>query len=208
LKELANCLKIQKYINDQSLKMSLDNILRRIPSYASDVSKNLQTVLAPNFAGLSTTSVYFIALSACYALKHEQLLNGFRNEAKMYLDEPYFDTAKLATVMIAQNANFSSFTSQSPDENISKSSIELSLDTLENLEVDRTEFEMAALGLAILNRCTNCANFYATKLQKRGITNESILGVTKIVSVLKATAEVLEITTLRTYEFSARGENL
>lgn len=188
--------------------MSIENILRRIPSYATDLKTNLKTVFSQGFGGLSDNSMFLIALSACYTLKHEQLTNNFRNEAKLYLDEQYFDIAKYIAAIMSQNNTFHFFSSQSNNNAIKISKIDLAIDGMDDINIDRAEFELALIGVSILNRCSNCANYYAQKVIKRGFSEENVLAVAKIVSVLKAISQVLEIENIRNYEFVARGENI
>lgn len=188
--------------------MSIENILRRIPNYASDLRKNLEIVFSSGFGGLSENALYLIALSACYTLKHEQLINNFRNEAKLYLDEQYFDIAKYIAAIMSQNNTFYFFSSQSNHNEIKIAKIDLAIEGMDNINIDRAEFELALIGVSILNRCSNCANYYAHKVMKRGFSEQAVLAVAKIVSVLKATSQVLEMEHIRNYEFVARGENI
>lgn len=188
--------------------MGIEKIIRRIPNYALDLKKNLETVFTSGFGGLSDNSMFLVALSACYTLKHEQLINNFRNEAKLYLDEQYFDIAKYISVIMSQNNAFYFFSSQSNNTDIKVEKIGLALEGMDDINIDRAEFELALLGVSILNRCSNCANYYSQKIMKRGFSKETVLAVAKIVSVLKATSQVLEIENIRNYEFVARGENI
>ena len=188
--------------------MSIQNIMRRIPSYATDLKQNLDTVFTSGFGGLSDNAVYLISLSACYTLKHEQLINNFRNEAKLYLDDQYFDIAKYIAAIMSQNNTFYFFSSQSESETIKTAKIDLAIEAMESINIDRAEFELALIGVSILNRCSNCANYYAKKIVKRGFSEDAVLAVAKIVSVLKATSQVLEMEHIRSYEFVARGENI
>jgi alkyl hydroperoxide reductase subunit D len=190
------------------IPMSIDVIADKIPSYADDIKLNLMEIFSDQVEGLTVQQVYGIALSCCYNLKHEQLLNNFRNEAKVILDDSQLVATKKAAAIMAMNNYYYSFSNAIKDEEIRNMPADLHMHVLTDHGVDKTDFEMYLIGVSILNHCDYCMNFHAERLLRRGVAKIAIKNIARIASVLKAVVEVLEIERLRNYEFIARESNL
>jgi alkyl hydroperoxide reductase subunit D len=188
--------------------MSIDVIADRIPSYADDIKLNLMEIFSNEVEGLTVQQVYGIALSCCYKLKHEVLLNNFRNEAKVILDDAQLSATKKAAAIMAMNNTFYSFSNNMKDEEIKKMPPALHMHVLTDHGIDKTDFEMYLVGVSILNHCEYCVNFHTSRLLRHGVAKIAIRNIARIAAVLKAVVEVLEIERLRNYEFIARESNL
>ncbi len=188
--------------------MSIDVIADRIPSYADDIKLNLMEIFSDEVEGLTVQQVYGIALSCCYNLKHEQILNNFRNEAKVILDDSQLVATKKAAAIMAMNNTYYSFTGTISDDEIKKMSADLHMHVLTDHGIDKTDFEMYLIGVSILNHCDYCINFHAERLLRRGVAKVAIRNIARIASVLRAVVEVMEIERLRNYDFVARESNL
>ena len=188
--------------------MSLEAIFRRIPVYAKSVCTNLEHIYLSDALTLSQQQTYFISLAICYAIKNEQLLNSLRNEAKLYLEEAHFAAAKIAPVVSIQDNVLLNFINNCDNLDIKDVKVDLKKVTLTGLAVDKTEFEMALLGLSIATQSLLGIKVCLQKLTNKAVSIEMITDITRIAVTLRTVAEVLEIEMLRNYDFVPRGENI
>jgi hypothetical protein len=189
--------------------MSLNSILRRIPPYVPDLRKNFED-LCLNFRGDQLTIEQFssVTLAVSYCLKNELLVNNFKYEARMYLEESNIVDIRASVVMMTRNNIFYRHIKASSQKEIREADIALLETTLSNINIDKITHIMCLLAISSLNGSQFCAQHFTDELLKRSVSSDSILAVVRIVAVLKAVAEVLEIEAIRNYEFVPRGENI
>lgn len=187
--------------------MSIQNIIRKIPNYAIDLKANFSELFSQEIEGLSKSQLLGVALAVAYTLKHEQLLNAIRNEAKVVLDDSHFDAAKSAVAIMGLNNTYYGFLEMISDEEISNMPIGLHMSVLRDPGIDKLDYEMYLLSVSIINNCKYCTIFHKNILIKKGVQKPAIRSIARIAAVLKGVAAVLETEGLRTYEFVLRGEN-
>lgn len=189
--------------------MSLQAILKRIPDYAQDIKKNLNELFSNEVSGLTASQVYGVALTVCYSIRHEQLLNNFRNEAKIHLEDMHFEATKTAAVVMTLNTTYHTFTQMLSDDEIRNLPMDLHTAMMEHSKViDEIDYSIYLLGAAIFRRCRYCINLHTNDLVKKGVSKIAIRNIGRIVAVLAATAEVLYIESVRSYDFNPRGESI
>ena len=188
--------------------MSINSLLKRIPAYAQDIKLNLSAIFSNPLPGLTKEQLFGIALAACYSLKHEHLLNNIRAEAKVYLEDNHFEAAKSAAIIMAMNNVYYAFIQAVKNEEIKKLPSSLHMAAINNSSIDQTDYEMYMLGVSIINRCDYCINVHTNKLLKKGIEVNAIHNIGRIISVLKAVADVLHLESMRNYELAPRSENI
>lgn len=189
--------------------MALTSILRKLPAYAKDIKFELNQIFYhAKFKDLSDEQLYSTALAICYALKHEQLINAFRYEAKLYVDDSHIEVIKAAASIMAMYNVFYRTSKSSSDSVIAEAEMLLSDTTTQNPGIDKATYNMCQLAISSLNCCSFCVEFYTNKLIGKSIPHETILNIIRLVSVLKAVADVLEIEVIRNYDFIPRGESI
>lgn len=188
--------------------MSINSLLKKIPPYAQDIKQNLSTLFVNPLQGLSQEQLCGIALATCYAIKHENLLNNIRAEAKIYLEDIHFEAAKAAAIIMSMNNVYYEFTQAIENTEIKEMSSGLQMDIINKSGIDQTDFEMYMLAVSILKGCGYCINVHANKLIKKGVEIAAIHNIGRIVAVLKAVGDVLSLESLRNYELPARSENI
>jgi AhpD family alkylhydroperoxidase len=184
--------------------MSLKTIAKGIPDYMADLRQNFEQLLVnPGDDGLSQEQRSAVAVALSYHLRNEMLINCFRNEAKMCLEESNITDIRAAAIMITRNNLFYRVitTAQHPD--IVKQTIALHETALSNTNMDKITLMMAILAVSMLNNCNKCIHFYTDKLLKRGVSVEAITSIARIMAVMSTTANALEIDALRTYDYGS-----
>ncbi|WPX96350.1 carboxymuconolactone decarboxylase family protein [Candidatus Bandiella euplotis] len=188
--------------------MSIKTILEQLPPYASDISKSIKEIFLQDSNTLAKYQTFGITLTVGYALKHEWLLNYIRPEAKRYLDSNEANACKIAASTMSMTNTYYNFSKKINDEEIRKMSSLLSLENLNSHNIDEKDFSMYCLAASIINGCEYCINIHIKKLREQGCSPETIRDIGRIVSVIKAAGDVLEIERMRSYEFMVREENL
>jgi lipoyl-dependent peroxiredoxin subunit D len=134
--------------------MSMLGVVKKLPDYAEDIRKNLLDIFENGNLSLEKKELFGVALTICYALGHEQLLNGVRAEAKFYLEDVDAKACKVAATIMAMTNKFYSFVDYIPDYKGLES--KLISTSLKNPEIPKKEMEMYCLAVSILNSCKPC----------------------------------------------------
>lgn len=183
--------------------MNRASIIDKLPKYAEDLKKNLTDIFQNDQEGLTPEQCYGVALTACYILKHEKLLNSVRNEAKMYLEPEHLQAAKIAVMTMGIYNTYYYFTKISKNAELDALPIDLNMEGLQQHGINKIDFEMNLLAASILNKCDFCIKFHTDKLLSKGISVIALRNIGRIVSVMKSTVDVLEQEKLRHYDFMA-----
>lgn len=193
--------------------MSITNISKKWPPYTAGIRNNLIQIFDDKDKTLSLNKhqLYGIALALGYSLKNGQLLDVIRNEAKMYLEDHDADACKIASVMMSLNNTFHNFIDSIDDQEIAKLPPEFDMEamgTMISAEVDEQDMDAYCLAVSILNGCKYWTDYYIAKLIKTRLSKAAVRDVARVVSVLRATVEVLEIERRRSYAFVVRDNYL
>lgn len=181
------------------------SLIKKLPPYANDIKINLERIfLVENNAYLSQSELYSVALTIGYTLRHENVLNNIRADAKLVLEDADANACKIASVMMSMNNCFYNFKDMSDDTEIQNSESGLSMSALNQVSVDMKLFEMSCLAVSILNKCKYCISVHKKKLERKGLHNDAFLEIARIVSVLSAAVVAIDIESLRSYDFIVR----
>jgi len=181
--------------------MSLHKISKKIPDYIKDLQQNFNDIFINMSLSLNKEELFSVATCCCYALKNPDMLNAFKYEAGLHVDEKLIKSLRSASIMISRNATFYRFTSGVSSEHINSALIELEETSLSSTNVDKELLMMCFLGVSIINNCTYCSNYYANRLLKRGVAEDALLDIARVAAVLCAVSNALEIETIRNYNF-------
>lgn len=188
--------------------MGIFGILKQLPSYASDIQENLTDIFIRELEHLTKTQIYGIALTVGYSLKHEYLLNCIRSEAKMYLEQDDATACKVASITISMTSVYHKFNKEVEDKELRSMHSKLKMSQLAIYGNNQPNFDMYCLAISILNGCRYCMNIHINKLLNAKVSKETIQHIARIVAVLQATRDTLEIEGMRSYDFLTRGEGL
>lgn len=182
----------------------ITSLIKKLPSYAFDIKTNLNKLFTETNSYLSQEELYSVALTIGYALKHENILNNIRADAKLVLEESNATACKIAAVMMAMNNCFYNFKDMNENEEIKSADSGLEMSMLQNIDVNMKLFEMSCLAVSILNKCKYCINIHQKKLSKKNVNANAFLEIARIVSTLSAAVTAMNIEKLRSYDFVVR----
>ncbi len=188
--------------------MTIRNLIKKLPDYSEDIKLNLEELFLKDSQLLTKQQLYGVALSIGYSLKHEVLLNSIRGEAKMFLEEIDAQACKIAVVMMSMNNTYYNFAHNVSVIDLANINSGLHMQSVLHPMVDPMDFELYCLAVSILNGCKYCVDVHTKKLIKRGFEILSISYIARIVSVLRATRDSLEIERMRSYDFIAREPSI
>jgi alkyl hydroperoxide reductase subunit D len=187
--------------------MGIQTILNQLPAYASDIDNSIREIFFQDLETLARYQIFGIVLTVGYSLKNECLLNYIRSEAKQHLDNQEATACKVAVSTMSMTNTYYSFARKLENEEIKKMPSALSLNNLSTHNIDEKDFAMYCLAASIVNNCEYCVNIHTNKLLEMGCSFEMIRDIGRIVSVIKAAGDVLEIERMRSYDFIVREES-
>ncbi|WHQ46418.1 MAG: carboxymuconolactone decarboxylase family protein [Candidatus Midichloria sp.] len=188
--------------------MSILGIIKKLPDYAADIKGNLVSIFEEKKVALDQKQLYGVSLAIAYSLKHEQLLNGIRAEAKLYLEDVDANACKIAATMMAMTNTYYKFVERAEDPDYKNMESELNMLSLSSTEVAKEEMDLYCLGVSILNACNYCISVHSKRVLTTGLSKEAIRDIAKIASVLQAAVNALEIERMRSYDFVVRDASM
>ncbi|CAL7960484.1 Alkyl hydroperoxide reductase AhpD [Alphaproteobacteria bacterium] len=186
----------------------MESLIRKIPAYAGDVKINLKELFENGGVLLTGQQLYGVALTVGYLLNHEPLLNHIRANAKMFLEEADAHACKVAAVVMSMTNTYFNFTHLVEGEGIKQVPHKLYMQSMLDPGVKMVDFKMYCLGASILNGCKYCINVHVEELMRMQVSKEVICDIGRVVSVLRAVQNVLNIEYMRSYDFIARESTI
>ena len=111
--------------------------------------------------------------------------------------------------MMAMNNTYYHFIKDiESDDDLGAKESGLRMESVTNPAINQTEFDMYCLAVSILHGCNYCCNVHSRKLRAKGVTDGMIGDIARIVSVLKAARDTLDIERMRSYDFIVREESI
>lgn len=184
------------------------NYEQLLPDYASDLTANLKNLFQNTQEGLNDTQVAGVALATALTLGNEKLVNIIKLNPRFSITEEELRGLKAATAIMLQNNTYYKIFSDVKDEGVRALPSGLEMTILQNPPIDQVNFEIYALAVSVANGCAYCCNVHIKKLKTKGLEDVAIRNVIKIVSIIKATAQTLEIESIRFYDFIVRDQSI
>jgi len=188
--------------------MSILGIIKKLPDYASDIKDTLYSIFEGSDVNLTQKQLYGVSLAIAYSLKHEQLLNEIRAEAKLYLEDIDAKACKVAATMMAMTNTYYRFRGMIEDPAYENIESKLKMSSLNNSEIEKEEMDMYCLSVSILNGCKHCILVHIKRLEVSGLTKEAVNDIVRIAAVLQAATNALEIERMRSYDFVVRDVSM
>ena len=186
--------------------MPLLSILRKIPDDLPNLKKNFENFFIKNNY-LSDEHIYIISLAVSYSLKSEILINHFKYEATIYIDESCIHDIKSISIIATYNNVYYKGLSLL-DNLLTKDHSSIHEDPMQNINIDKIILMMSLLAISSVKNCNDQMSYYCKKLIQRNISEEVIVIIIKMASTLSALSDAFEIESLRCYEFISRDQSI
>lgn len=180
--------------------MSIESLKNAIPDYAKDIKLNLSSLL--NEDVLTDQQKYGCFLATALAGRNHNVIQAVENECAKQLSENALNASKAAHSIMAMNNVYYKFTGMVSNETYKTMQAKLRMNVIANPGVEPVDFELWSLAVSVINGCKYCVDAHENKLQKEGISKESIQAAVRIAAVVHAVSCVLNGEEAMTADFA------
>ena len=140
---------------------------------------------------LNNKLLYGIILISSLATKSKILQDAALEETENHIDKEMMDDVYGAYSIMSMNAIYYRFTHLSENNDYISMPANLRMQYLSKHKIDKSDFEMLCLAVAIILGCGKCINAHEAILRENSIPTLSIQTVARIASVINSIANVL-----------------
>ena len=171
--------------------MNISEIITSFPEYAKDIKLNYSKIL--NEQVLNDQQLYGTILISSFSTLNKHLINAALEEIKEHLDEKFIDAIYGAYSIMSMNAIYYRFTHLATEYNYSSMPANLRMQYLTKHNIDKKDFEMLCLAVAVIIGCGKCINAHEIILRENDVSNLTIQTIARIASIINAIANTLEV---------------
>ena len=114
-------------------------------------------------------------------------------EVKEHLDETIMEDIYGAYSIMSMNAIYYRFTHLATEYNYSIMPANLRMQYLSKYKINKSDFEMLCLAVAVIIGCGKCINAHEVILRQNNITNLSIQTIARIASIINSIANIIRV---------------
>ena len=171
--------------------MNITEIVSSFPEYAKDIKLNYSKIL--NEQVLNKQQLYSIILISSFSTKLPFLKDAALEEVKEHLDETIMEDIYGAYSIMSMNAIYYRFTHLATEYNYSIMPANLRMQYLSKYKINKSDFEMLCLAVAVIIGCGKCINAHEVILRQNNITNLSIQTIARIASIINSIANIIRV---------------
>jgi len=171
--------------------MSLEALIEGIPAYAKDLKLNYSTLVRQN-SELTPQQLWGTVLVSAIATRYDKLTAAVEAEAALHLSPQALEAAKSAAAVMGMNNIYYRFLHLSSNEKYATLPAKLRMNVLRTHGIDHVDFELWSLAVSAINGCGKCVDAHEKVVRDKGLTEDVILAVVRIASVIHAIGVVLE----------------
>ncbi|MBB6143265.1 alkyl hydroperoxide reductase subunit D [Silvibacterium bohemicum] len=171
--------------------MSIDLLIDGLPNYAKDLKLNYSTLVRQNNE-LTAQQLWGTVVASAIAARNGELTEAALQEAAKHLTPQALEAAKTAAAIMGMNNIYYRFLHLTSNEKYGTLPARLRMNGMRTHGVDHIDFELWALAVSAINGCGKCVDSHEKVVREKGITEESILAIVRVASVLHAIGAVLD----------------
>ncbi|MBF95669.1 MAG: Alkyl hydroperoxide reductase AhpD [Alphaproteobacteria bacterium MarineAlpha9_Bin4] len=171
--------------------MNVSEILTTFPEYAKDIKLNYSKVLNENI--LDKQQLYSIILISCLATKDEVLKEAALKEVKEHIDPVVMEDVYGAYSIMSMNAIYYRFTHLATEHNYSSMPANLRMQYLSKHKMNKPDFELLCLAVAVIIGCGKCINAHEIVLRENNISTQVIQTAARVASIINAIANIMKV---------------
>jgi alkyl hydroperoxide reductase subunit D len=179
--------------------MKLDSLIEAIPGYAKDLKLNYSTLVRQN-ADLSPQQLWGTLVVSAIATRNGTLTAAVLAEAALHMTSQALEAAKAAAAIMGMNNIYYRFLHLSTNERYGVLPARLRMNALRTHGVEHVDFELWSVAVSAINGCGKCVDAHERVLRDKAVTEETILAVVRIASIIHAIGAVLEVQQVDTTE--------
>src|SRR5690348_14530620 len=171
--------------------MSIDALIDGLPNYAKDLKLNYSTLVRQN-TELATQRLWGAVVASALATRNAELTGAALAEGAKHLSPQALDAAKSAAAVMGMNNIYYRFLHLSSNEKYGTIPARLRMNALRTHGVDPVDFELWSIAVSAINGCGRCVDSHEKVVRDKGVSEEEILSIVRIASVIHAIGGVLD----------------
>jgi alkyl hydroperoxide reductase subunit D len=171
--------------------MSLDALIDSLPSTAKDLKLNYSSLVRNN-TELTAQQLWGTVVASALATRSAALTAAVLEAAPAKLSPQAQEAAKTVAAIMGMNNIFYRFQHLSSNPRYSEMGARLRMNGLRGHGLEEVDFELWALAVSAINGCGKCVDAHEKVVREKGATEELVLAVVRVASVVHAIGAVLD----------------
>lgn len=171
--------------------MQLDSLISNLPDYAKDLKLNYSSLVRQN-TELTSQQLWGTVVVSAIATRSPELTAAALEEAAKQLSTQALDAAKAAAAIMGMNNIYYRFLHLASNEKYGAIPAHLRMNVMRTHGVDHNDFELWSLAVSAINGCGKCIDSHDKVVRDKGASEETVLAVVRIASILHAIGAVLD----------------
>ena len=171
--------------------MQLDQLIDGLPAYAKDLKLNYSSLVRQNME-LTPQQLWGTVVASAIATRNPELTAAALEEGAKQLSAQALDAAKAAASVMGMNNIYYRFLHLSSNEKYGTMPARLRMNVMRTHGVDHNDFELWSLAVSAINGCGKCIDSHEKVVRDKGVSEETIIAVVRIASIMHAIGPVLE----------------
>src|SRR5699024_10180465 len=142
--------------------------------------------------GMSQDEIAAVAIATALTTSSKLLIAHMERFARQFLSEKELEGAKTAHAMMSMTNVYYGFIDRIKSSEYDKMPLNLQMRAGRNPDIDKKAYEFAALGVSVINNCTDCMSFHERRLRKLDVSAEGVHSCIRIAAVIAATGQLLQ----------------
>ena len=171
--------------------MQLDQLIDGLPAYAKDLKLNYSSLVRQNME-LTPQQLWGTVVASAIATRNPELTAAVLEEGAKQLSAQVLDAAKAAASVMGMNNIYYRFLHLTSNEKYGTMPARLRMNVMRTHGVDHNDFELWSLAVSAINGCGKCVDSHEKVVRDKGVSEETILAVVRIASIIHSLGPVLE----------------
>lgn len=174
-----------------SVSIDIDTLIDGLPTYAKDLKLNYSSLVRQN-SELTQQQLWGAVVASAIATRSTAMTEVALSEGAKYLSPQALEAAKTAASIMGMNNIYYRFQHLSSNEKYGTLPAKLRMNGLRSHGVDAIDFELWSVAVSAINGCGKCVDAHEKVVREKGVSEETILAVVRIASVVYAIGSVLD----------------
>jgi alkyl hydroperoxide reductase subunit D len=171
--------------------MSLDTLIDGLPNYSKDLKLNYSTLVRNN-TELTPQQLWGTVVASAIATRNDALTSAALEEGAKHLSEQALEAAKSAAAVMGMNNIYYRFLHLTSNEKYGTLPARLRMNAIRTHGVEHVDFELWSLAVSAINGCGKCVDSHEKVVREKGASEELVLAVIRVASILHAIGTVLD----------------
>jgi lipoyl-dependent peroxiredoxin subunit D len=174
-----------------SVSIDIDTLIDGLPTYAKDLKLNYSSLVRQN-SELTPQQLWGTVVASAIATRSTAMTEVALSEGAKYLSPQALEAAKTAAAIMGMNNIYYRFQHLSSNEKYGTLPAKLRMNGLRSHGVDAVDFELWSVAVSAINGCSKCVDAHEKVVREKGVSEETILSIVRIASVVYAIGSVLD----------------